>query len=149
MTTAGLLAVMRAHFDGQPWYGSAVRKIVSGVAAERAFTRPAPEVRSVAELLAHLIAWIDIVEERLRGVDASVTPERDFPSVDGVAWDALCARLDEAHARLLATVATKTDADWSLTVRGKSHTYAAELQGLLHHNTYHAAQIAIVDRITA
>ena len=150
MKTESLVASLRAHFDGQPWHGSSLRDIVASVDPSRAYVRPSPEVRSIAELLAHTIAWIEIIDERLNNSsEVKVTPERDFPSVQGVSWDSLCARLDRAHEKLLKTVAGRDDDAWKLTVPGKSRTFAVDILGLMHHNTYHSAQIAILNRIEA
>ncbi|HKS25268.1 MAG TPA: DinB family protein [Thermoanaerobaculia bacterium] len=143
-----LAAALQRNFDGQPWHGSSLLRIVGNVAPERAFTRPAPEIRSIAELLAHTIAWVEIVTERLRGASPEVTPERDFPSVDGVPWDTLVARLHTAFAALLDAVrAIGDDAAWQRNAPGKTHTMAHMVDGLLHHTTYHAAQMALLNRM--
>ena len=150
MKTESLVASLRAHFDGQPWHGSSLRDIVRAVDPSRAYTRPSADVRSVAELLAHMTAWIEIVDERMNSDrEVKVTPARDFPSVDGVSWESLSARLDRAHEKLVKTVGARKDEDWKGIVPGKSHTFAVDVLGLMHHNTYHSAQIAILNRIKA
>ena len=146
-TTAEFAAALRTNFDGTAWYGTPLRKIVAAVAPERAFAAPAGGVRNIAELLAHVIAWMEIVDERLRGIDEEVTPERDFPSVDGVTWGALLARLDRAHAALLATVQGRRDEEWGATVGAHPYDDRFMVDGLLHHNTYHGAQIALLNRM--
>ena len=146
-TTAELAAALRENVDGRPWHGSALRTLVAAVAPERAHLRPADDVHSAAELLAHAVAWMEIVRERLEGNDAKITPERDFPAVEGVSWSDLVVRLDRAFAALLDTVAGKDDDFWQRTVPGRRYTAEFMLRGLLHHNSYHAAQIAIVNRI--
>jgi len=142
-----LAAALQRNFDGKPWHGSSLLHIVANVAPERAFTRPAPEIRSIAELLAHTIAWMEIVTERLRGASPEVPPERDFPDVGGVTWDALVARLHAAFAALLDAVRANDDAAWQRNAPGKPHTMEHMLDGLLHHTTYHAAQIALLNRM--
>ena len=142
-----LAAALQRNFDGKPWHGSSLLQIVGKVAPEHAFTRPAPEIRSIAELLAHTIAWMEIVTERLRGASPEVPPERDFPSVEGVTWDALVARLHTAFAALLEAVRALDDATWQRNAPGKTHTMESMVDGLLHHTTYHAAQIALMNRM--
>jgi uncharacterized damage-inducible protein DinB len=142
-----IAAALQRNFNGQPWHGSSLLRIVANVAPERAFTRPAPEIRSIAELLAHVIAWMEIVTERLRGANPEVPAEREFPNVDGVPWDALVARLHTAFAALLDVVRAGDDASWQRNAPGKTHTMEYMLDGLLHHTTYHAAQIALLNRM--
>jgi uncharacterized damage-inducible protein DinB len=147
--SAEIAAALRRNVSGRPWHGSALLDIVAKVAPERAFTRPAPEIRSIAELLGHTIAWMEIVTERLRGADPDVPMERDFPDVGGVSWDALVARLHAAFAALLEAVHATGDAAWQRNAPGKPHTMEFMLDGLLHHTTYHAAQIALLNRLLA
>ncbi|HEY6137327.1 MAG TPA: DinB family protein [Thermoanaerobaculia bacterium] len=91
---------------------------------------------------------MEIVTERLRGANPEVPPERDFPSVDGVPWDALVARLHTAFAALVEAVrAMGDDAAWQRNAPGKTHTMAYMVDGLLHHTTDHAAQIALLSRM--
>jgi len=144
-----LAAALQRNFDGKPWHGSALLTIVGNVAPERAFTRPAPEIRAIAELLGHTIAWMEIVTERLRGENPDVPPERDFPDVEGVEWDALVERLHGAFAALLDAVRALDDAAWQRNAPGKTHTMEHMVDGLLHHTTYHAAQIALMNRMLA
>lgn len=145
--SAELAAALQRNFDGQPWHGNSLLRIVGNIAPERAFTRPAPEIRSIAELLGHTIAWMEIVTERLRGNDPEVPPERDFPSVDGVSWDTLVARLHTAFAALLDAVRALDDSAWQRNPAGKTHTMEYMVDGLLHHTTYHAAQMALMSRM--
>ena len=147
MTSAEKLADdIARNFDGKPWHGSSLRRIVENVDATRAFARPTAEIRSVAELLAHLVAWVEIVTERLDGKNPEITPERDFPSVDGVPWPELVDRMNTAFAKLIETVGAKDDAFWDRNATGKTHTMRYMVEGLLHHVTYHAAQIALQNR---
>jgi uncharacterized damage-inducible protein DinB len=148
-TTAELVAALRENFDGRPWHGSALRTLVAAVMPERAHLRPSDDVRSAAELLAHAVAWMEIVRERLEGRDEEVRPEVDFPAVDEVSWNDLVGRLDRAFAALLDTVSSKDDAFWQQSVPGHRYTAERMLDGLLHHNSYHGAQIAVISRIVS
>jgi uncharacterized damage-inducible protein DinB len=135
---------VREQFDGQPWHGNSLRATLAGVGEELAFAHPILNARSIAELLAHMTAWIGIVERRLRGEEVAITPELDFPSVEGRAWGELVQEFEAAYQRLLATVA-KTQ-EWSAKVKGKRYSSEYMLRGLLHHGTYHGAQIAMLKK---
>jgi uncharacterized damage-inducible protein DinB len=133
---------VREQFDGHPWHGNSLRATLGGIAEELAFAHPVPNGRSIAELLAHMSAWVGIVERRLRGEEVAITPELDFPPVDGRKWGDLVSGFEAAYAALLLTV-ERTE-DWSAQVPGKRYTKEYMLRGLLHHDTYHAAQIAML-----
>ncbi|HEX9162904.1 MAG TPA: DinB family protein [Thermoanaerobaculia bacterium] len=146
MISQQIAAELRDNFDGTPWHGLPLRRLVSDVNPEKAHAHPVPDGHSIAELLAHTIAWIEIVERRLLGENFEVTPEIDFPSVDGVAWATLLARLDAAHDRLIHMVEQMPDEKLRENVAGKKYTAKWMLRGLAHHNTYHGAQIAMLKK---
>jgi uncharacterized damage-inducible protein DinB len=139
-----LLKQLEMNFNGEPWYGSPLRKLLAECGDEKAHQHPVEGARSPAELFAHLIAWNELVTRRLRGEVFEVTPEMDFPSAEGVTWSELVARFDSAYAALLETVRGIDDVDQ--LVAGKKHTIEYTINGLLHHNTYHAAQIALLKK---
>lgn len=137
---------LKSTFNGIAWHGTPVRKLLEDVDETRAHAHPIANTRSIAELLAHLTAWIEIVARRTTGEEFQVTPEMDFPPVEGVRWEDQLARLDAAHARLLEVVATLEDADFDRMVDGQKYPVDFMLRGLIHHTTYHAAQIALLKK---
>ena len=140
------LAHLKTNFSGQPWHGTALRRILDGIDETRSAARPIPDARSIAELLGHVIAWNEIVGRRVAGETFEVTGEMDFPDVSSTTWSDLVKRLDAAHARLNEIVSKLKDEDLDRIVPGKKHTFSAELHGLMHHNTYHGAQIALLKK---
>ena len=143
---ADTLTALRTNYDGEPWHGSAFRRLLNGIDEEQAHKHPIRDARSIAELLAHAIAWIEIVERRAKGESFEITPEMDFPTVKGVKWADQLAHLDAAHASLLDTVSKLTDADLARKVAQKPYSIRFMLSGLMHHNTYHGAQIALLKK---
>jgi uncharacterized damage-inducible protein DinB len=137
---------LRSTYDGRAWHGTPVRRMVDGVDDARANAHPIDGARSIAELLAHLVAWMEIVERRLRDEAWEVTEEEDFPSVDGVAFDAIVARMERAHAALIATVEQLSDEELDRKVPDGRYTKDFMLRGLIHHTTYHAAQTAMLKK---
>ena len=145
-SVTGTLTALRSNFAGQPWHGSAFRKLLDGIDDPAAHARPIPKSRTIAELLAHACAWIEIVDRRLRGEVFDVTAALDFPDTTGVRWDDLLRRTEAAHHHLIETVAGLTDDDLARNVAGKPYSIQFMLSGLMHHNTYHGAQIAILKK---
>ena len=137
---------LESTFAGPAWHGTALRPMISDVDEARAQARPIGNARTIAELTAHVCAWIGIVERRLRGELFEVTPEEDFPPGDAMPFAELIALLDRRHERLLQTLRACSDDLLDEQVPGKKHTHWTELAGLAHHNTYHAAQIAMLKK---
>lgn len=142
-----MLLELNSTFDGDAWHGTPLRRMLDGVSETRARTRPSEAVRSIAELLGHITAWIEIVQRRLTGERVDVTAELDFQNVAKVSWREGIERLERAHSSLVDTVARMKDSDFDETVPGKSYTVDFMLHGVVHHNTYHAAQIALLKKL--
>ena len=141
-----IVTELKSNYSGSPWHGTALKQMVEDVDAKKAFEHPIPGARSIAELLAHATAWNEIVPRRVSGELVEVSPEMDFPPVEGVRWKDLLARLESAHAGLIEKVSRLKDEDLKSIVAGKKHDVYVELHGLMHHNTYHAAQIAMLKK---
>jgi hypothetical protein len=62
------------------------------------------------------------------------------------AWRDTVARLRSTQRALRDAVSKLPDARLHDAVPGKSHSYWYELLGLLHHDLYHAGQIALLKR---
>ena len=145
-TVNDTLTALRTNFNGQPWHGSAFRTLLNGIDDAHAHARLIPNAHTIAQLLGHACAWIENVDRRLRGEVFEITPDLDFPDVKDVRWDDLLHRTETAHAKLLETVGSLRDEDLARTVAGKPYSVEFMLSGLMHHNTYHAAQIAILKK---
>lgn len=133
-------------YDGNAWHGTPLRRMLEDVDEAQAKARPIAGARTIAELTAHATAWIEIVTRRAHGDEFEVTPDIDFPNVDAVPWEAAIDRLERAHAALIETVRGMSDDAIDALVAGKSYTNEYMLHGLAHHNTYHAAQIAMLKK---
>ena len=141
-----ILVQLTSTFDGNAWHGTPLRKMIDGIDEARAHAHPIANARSIAELTAHITAWIEIAERRARGEQFEVTPEMDFPDVQRVAWNDVVERLDRAHDTLVETVRGMSDAEIDANLPGKNYTNEYLLLGVSHHNTYHAAQIAMLKK---
>ena len=141
-----MLRDLRSTFDGQAWHGTPVRKMVDGIDDARAHAHPIDGSMSIAELLAHLTSWIDIVDHWLRDEPFEVTHEVDFPRVDGITFAEQIAWLERAHAALLETVAKMDDEEFDRKVPDGRYTKDFMLRGLINHTAYHSAQIAMLKK---
>jgi len=141
-----ILVQLTSTYDGNAWHGTPLRKMLDGVDEAQANARPIANARTIAELTAHAAAWIEIAARRAQGEQFEITPEMDFPGVDHVPWIDVLSRLESAHAQLVEVVRGMSSEQIDANVAGKSYTNEFMLQGVAHHNTYHAAQIAMLKK---
>lgn len=133
------------------WHGAAVNELLAGVTHRDAASRPIPDAHSIWELVLHMTTWAEIANDRVHG-NALGDPSgaRDFPTVpsrpSARAWARARQGLTAAHAQLADTVAALTDDALSATVRNRTYTVGAMIDGVIEHTTYHGGQIALLRR---
>jgi uncharacterized damage-inducible protein DinB len=140
-------------YDGDPWHGPPLRKVLDGVTHEVAAARPVANGHSIWELVAHLAAWDGIVSDRIlerRPIEAPDTG--DFPQVTDVgpdAWTRALLELDRQHARLVQTVSALDIERLGEIVAGKAYPTAHMIRGVAQHMAYHAGQIALLRKLVS
>lgn len=145
-----LATAIERTVSGPMWHGPSLRELLADVTLEEANARPIAGAHSIGELVAHIIAWVEIPHERLRGGGkAAPDPAEDWPPVgrlDATAWRALLDRLEAVHRALAAAVRDLRDAELDAMMPGRDHTLGDMLHGVVAHGTYHGGQVAILKR---
>jgi uncharacterized damage-inducible protein DinB len=145
-----------ATLGGDPWYGSAVLRILDGIDAGQAAAHPVKGGHSVWELVTHMTAWVNETHRRLRGGVHATPVEGDWPAVGSTApesWTAALSRLRQAHDDLARTLVALGDTDLDRQVAGdqvdasgQPVTLYQTAAGILQHDAYHAGQIALLKK---
>jgi uncharacterized damage-inducible protein DinB len=131
-------------YSGDPWHGPSLRSILEGIDGADASARPLPGAHSIAELAAHILAWREETLRRLEGKGRDLPMEENFPAP--LPWSELLARLDRSHEALTKAVAALDEDVLDEKVEGRRESYYVLLQGIIHHDLYHAGQIAILKK---
>ena len=112
---------------------------VVDVTEEQANWRPAPEVASIAEVVAHLEPYMSDVVQVLRGEEK--VDHEDWGGTQGQSWSALKARLLNTTAELEAEIGKLSEEDLATPAPGKATPRWEILMDIAIHNAYHAGQI--------
>ena len=138
-------------FSGDAWHGPSLIATLKGVSAAQAVRKPLPNVHSIWELTLHCAYWKETVIRQLAGETVATVEEENFPTVKDhseAAWKAAQVRLAESHRSLLEAIARmrveelETEKDGE---SGASRNYV-RLHGIIHHDLYHAGQIALLKK---
>ncbi|HEX3533656.1 MAG TPA: DinB family protein [Gemmatimonadaceae bacterium] len=139
-------------YNGNPWHGSSITKVLDGIDADVASRHPIPRAHSIWELVLHMTAWTREVASRVRGAVAKSPPE-DWPAPRfggrEQAWEAAKDDFAASQREIEAAVAALTADDlirWIDNHEGTGYTVGAVIRGLLQHHTYHEGQIALLKR---
>jgi hypothetical protein len=148
-----ILDELRRAWDGDPWHGDPLRRVLDGVTVEQAAARPLPGAHSIGELVLHLASWSREVARRLGDRVARDPEVGDWPPFAGgeQGWRAALDGLARAHGELLAAVEAFPPGELSSMVGderdrplGAGVSFAVMLHGTAQHYAYHAGQAALL-----
>ena len=131
-------------YSGDAWHGPSLRKVLEGIDPEKASARPVAGAHSAAELAAHVLAWRHETLRRLEGHGGDAPVEGDWP--EPAPWEELLAKLDRSQEDLVRAVAGLKEEALDEKVKGRRESYYILLQGIIHHDLYHAGQIAFLTK---
>lgn len=145
-----------ATMNGDPWYGTAVSRILDGIDAKRAARHPIEHGHSIWELVLHMTSWVNEVKRRLDGGTHGEPLEGDWPAVRATtaeAWKEAVSTLRTAHTDLSRTLAAhqadlgRQVAGGQVDAAGQPVTLYQTVVGILQHDAYHAGQIALLKKL--
>ncbi|WP_423149592.1 DinB family protein [Rubrolithibacter danxiaensis] len=138
--------------NGDPWYGTAVTKILDQVSELSIHNRP-DNAHSVAEILLHMVAWTEEVNERLQGGKVKVPSRGDWPDPAGIEWMVLKDLFSKIHYELKEQILNFPKEKWEdyvdeerIPALGSGTSFKETVEGLIHHHIYHIGQIAILNK---
>ncbi len=142
---------LRRSYEGNAWHGPALRELLEDVSAEQAFRRPIVSAHTIAELVLHLAAWLQISANALKGIPMPQDPpqEINFPaaaSQDENGWRSVQEKLAQAQAELEAGVKAFPESRLPDIVPGRKYSFYFLLHGVTQHTLYHAGQIALLKK---
>jgi uncharacterized damage-inducible protein DinB len=153
-----LVDQLEREHGGEPWHGTPLAGILSGINAKEAAARPlgGAHTHTIWELVLHITAWKGEVRRRLGGAPAGTPSEGDWPAPPSAptadAWRQALEALEEAHRALVDAIARLPDAQLSELTNdprvdeGSADTCFQLVQGILQHDVYHSGQIALLKK---
>lgn len=140
-------------YDGDPWYGPSIRSVFESVSEEYLYESPDKTTHSIAELIAHMIAWRKFVVDKLS--EQPIPPPRQEQTFD---WRLLAKKkknalevmhhtFDTSQQDLLQQLNRQDDGILRKEVPGKPYSFHYLLQGVVHHDLYHLGQIVYIQRM--
>ncbi|MDZ7646902.1 MAG: DinB family protein [Cytophagales bacterium] len=139
-------------YEGKPWFGSSITKILSDVTEHMALWQPTENAHSIAQLVWHMTYWRQPLIKNLEGdlaykssmesQDNWSTPEK----IRVVGWKNILKQFQESQERLVALLKIQDDSVLEKSYY-KAGTYREIITGILQHDIYHLGQIAYIKSI--
>ncbi|MEQ8685731.1 MAG: DinB family protein [Imperialibacter sp.] len=142
-----VVSQLKDVYSGSPWYGKPVRVILHEIMPERVGLSPDASSHSVFQLAQHMLTWRTFVVEQLKGNEAykvSLNSEKDWSPSDQInteSWSALLQAFDDNQKILLDLIQRTSTDTFEKQVPGKSYDFKHLIEGIVHHDIYHAGQI--------
>jgi hypothetical protein len=141
---------LRQVHEGEAWHGPSVREAVEGVTAKGAAARPVGAGHTIWELVHHVRVTDEAVRAHVAGEAAADLPSWPAaPPAHERSWRQEIQELTATQQALRAAVARFPEERLHENLPGNGHSYWYELLGILHHDLYHAGQIAILKKAVA
>lgn len=141
-----------ALYDGHPWFGDSICKILERVTAAKAYWQPNQDAHSIAQIISHMIYWRQALIKRLGG-DTEYKPSmksddnwRTNDQLKKRGWKSLRASLDQSQSQMLLLISKHQDSLLKKKYSEKA-TYEALINGILQHDLYHTGQVAYLKSI--
>lgn len=139
---------LKRSIHGGAWHGPSLEETISGIDAELAAREPAGGGNSILKTVEHLAFWMETADARLKG--RSREGAADWSELDGdpaERWELAGRRAVAAHHALYETVRQLSAEALDAPVPGSDPTARGLILGVLQHNAYHTAQIALLARL--
>jgi uncharacterized damage-inducible protein DinB len=147
---ARLWDLLQRAYEGNAWHGPALRELVESVTSAQARTRPIPGAPTIWEITLHLAAYEDAVRRRIEGAHVeSLPPEDGWPEpadLSPSSWRSAVEGFEAAHRGLRAALWDFPDGRLDEVVPGRDYPFYLMLNGVIHHELYHAGQIEMLAR---
>jgi uncharacterized damage-inducible protein DinB len=141
-----------ALYNGEPWYGNPMCRILENITPAKAFWQPTHDAHSIAQIISHMIYWRQSLIKRLEGdleYKSSMKSEDNWKSNERLkktGWKSLQKSLDESQVLLLSLLIRQKDALLKKKYRHEA-TFQDLINGILQHDLYHTGQIAYLKSI--
>ncbi len=133
---------------GENWLDASFEQRLSAVHPENAFEQPY-QLKSVVELLHHLLVWREELLSRLSGepaVKLRMSDESNWlplEKLQAIGWEPIVQDFYQSQEKFKEVLSRQQD-DFLLQVHlGSGYTFEQLSRSLIHHDIYHLGQIGL------
>jgi uncharacterized damage-inducible protein DinB len=146
--------LIERHWNGVMWHGSNLAETLKDISWQQAFAKPEKASHNIYEYVCHMSTWRRFTVEQIKGNSdyrIELNSPEDWPTqydTSEANWQKALQELENDQADLIASLAHMTDEKLEELVPGRKFKWYVLLHGMIHHDIYHSAQIAVLKKQT-
>ena len=137
--------------DGSLWFDQSFKDKINNLSETDVFTRPIPQVHSVAEHVSHMLEWRKECILRYKGQKTELMNSPDDWKGNTVlrefGWTNLKNALYNSRTELIGLIANQDDTYLENKFLDTDYNFHYLIEGIIHHDLYHLGQIGITIKL--
>lgn len=139
-------------YNGKPWYGDPIMKVLEGVDDELAFAQVTPGTHCIAQILWHMIYWRQLLIKKLQGHEDNIPSIKSddnwrvVAELKKLSWPGLLDSFAFEHVLLMSLLSRQTPSILEKEFK-KGASFDALITGVIQHDLYHLGQIALLKNL--
>lgn len=137
--------------EGSLWFDQSFKDKFDNLSDASAFSRPLPELHSVAEHVSHMLEWRKECVRRYHGnrFDLMHTPDdwKDKEELKGIGWQSLKQALYDSRQQLIDLIKDHDDSYLLTRFQDTAYNHHYLMEGIIQHDLYHLGQIGITIKL--
>jgi hypothetical protein len=150
--TTRIRQLLKNSWDGNMWHGANLKYILEGIDAGKALRKPAAGSHNIYELVMHMHCWRNFVVQHLNGnadfkvvINSGADWPVDYEQTEA-GWQQALALLEKSQVEVVEAFGKFEDAQLDESMHGRKFSWYDFVHGMIHHDIYHSAQIAILKK---
>lgn len=137
--------------EGSLWFDQSFKNKFDHLSEAEALIVPLPQLHSVAQHVAHMLAWRKECINRYKGnrFDLMNTPD-DWPDMEElkkIGWSNLKHALYQSREELIDLIKDKDDGYLLTRFQDTDYNFHYLMEGIIQHDLYHLGQIGITIKL--
>lgn len=137
--------------DGSLWFDQCFKDKINNLTDEEAFTKPLPQLHSVAEHLSHIIEWRKecLLRFKQERTDLMNSPDdwKDSNTLREIGWENLKNTFYESTIILINALEKQDDSFLETPFRDTDYNFHYVTEGILQHDLYHLGQMGVTIKL--
>ena len=137
--------------EGSLWFDQCFKDKIEGLSESEVYTRPIPQIHSVAEHVSHMLEWRKECILRFEGkrTDLMNSPMdwKKNTELETIGWTNLKTAFYNSRNELIHLIENHDDTYLKTKFLDTDYNFHYLMEGIIHHDLYHLGQIGVTIKL--